>query len=409
MQECVNYSFNMTGDASGYRLKTDTSEIVIAGVSLIRHGNELSCILVGGENPPFHPDEAYRKYAGKLLMSRPEKECLKPDPDLTADDRYLGHLPGYARVILLAHFDLAAKQYHIRYLNLDYGNGYDVINDDYSIIYQSFGEMDDKWKETNDEGLTRYAELFSALSTLILLPTAFADLSAHVQEVEFKTEFFAKQREKSVKESLKVLGPRYSVYGRKVKRLETAPKHNEAVKKEFNPPELEFQKDGFWKPLAPSQIGEDKEGNPVAGRTWVTRNDSWVAKGSQVFLLEREASAVEGPDPGVIYIVRSPALGVELYKVGLTRKTAKGRAKELTSETSAALPFTIICQWDVGDCGSVEKEAHRRLDNYRVNERRELFNVLASIIFRTIEAIIDEMKAAMSTLGKQVVPPDTVT
>jgi hypothetical protein len=169
-----------------------------------------------------------------------------------------------------------------------------------------------------------------------------------------------------------------------------------ASKKQFSPPELEFQSEGFWKPLAPSQMGEDKDGQPVIGRTWVTRNESWVAKGPQAFLLERLASAVDGPDPGTVYVMRSPAHGPELYKVGLTRKTAKGRAAELTSETSAPLPFAILSQWDVGDCGYVEAEAHRRLEKYRVSHRREFFSAPVSTIVATIEAILAEMKASVS-------------
>ena len=400
MQDGVNYSYNMTGDASGYRLKTDTSEIVIAGVSLIRHGNELSCMLVAGEMPPYFPDKDVEKDTSKPILTRPVKEYLEPNPDLTAADRYLGHLPGFARVILLARFDIVAKQYHVRYLNLDHGRGYTVFTDDYSNVLDSpkaVEELDERWRKPNDEALTRYAELFSALSASILLPTAFVDLAPHVAEVEVRTEFFDKQKEKPVKEALKVLGSRYSVYSRKIKALATAPKNNAAAKRQFNPPELECQADGFWKTLAPSQMGEDKDGHPVVGRTWVTRKEFWVAKGPQAFLLERQASAVDGPDPGVIYIVRSPAHGVELYKIGLTRKTAKARAGELTSETSAALPFTIICKWDVGDCGYVEKEAHRRLDQYRVNPRREFFSVSASKIFATIEAILAESKSTIAS------------
>ncbi len=57
MQESTIYSFNMVSQNGGLRVAGDESTLVIAGVSLVRHENELSCMLVAGEYPPYPSDE----------------------------------------------------------------------------------------------------------------------------------------------------------------------------------------------------------------------------------------------------------------------------------------------------------------------------------------------------------------
>lgn len=396
MREGVVYAYDMSGDASGYRLRTATSELVIAGVSLVRHGGELSCILVSGENPPATPDAEVNEDAKPVRTPR-GKEVLQPDPDLTVADRYLAHLPGFARVILLARFDLTARRFDVRYLNLDRGQGYTVYTDDYSVVSYSFGEVDEKWRQQNETQLVRYEGLFSALTTLIFLPVAFVAEAEHVREHEVKTEYFHVQREKHIKEEVKEFGQRYCIYGRTVRALASAPKYHPAGEQRFEPPPFEAKSDGYWKQLPPGQLGQDKDGQPVAGRTWVTKTETWVEVKPQAFLMRRKASEPAGPDPGIVYVVRSPAHELELYKVGLTRKTAEGRAGELSSTTSAPLPFGILAQWAVGDCGYVEKEAHARLDAFRVSHRREFFKAPLSYIVRVVEGIVSEWEASRAT------------
>ncbi len=56
MQEGVNYSFDVVGDTGEYAVSSEGSRIAIGGVSMVRHGNELSTILLAAENPPYPPD-----------------------------------------------------------------------------------------------------------------------------------------------------------------------------------------------------------------------------------------------------------------------------------------------------------------------------------------------------------------
>src|SRR4051812_6914021 len=97
------------------------------------------------------------------------------------------------------------------------------------------------------------------------------------------------------------------------------------------------------------------------GRTWVSRHESWSAQSPTSFLLRRSITDSDGPDPGEIYVQRSPAHESNLYKIGLTRRASATRAQELTSASGVPLPFGVLATWKVGDCDRVEKEVHSRL------------------------------------------------
>ena len=104
----------------------------------------------------------------------------------------------------------------------------------------------------------------------------------------------------------------------------------------------------------------------------------------------RPAPVVAGPDPGIVYIMRSAAHALEVYKIGLTRRTATERAKDLSYETGVPLPFGVLAQWEVGDCAGIEALIHERLAAYRVNERREFFRHPLRTIVALINSVVEE-------------------
>jgi hypothetical protein len=86
--------------------------------------------------------------------------------------------------------------------------------------------------------------------------------------------------------------------------------------------------------------------------------------------------------------MRTFAHGNDLYKVGLTRRTASDRAAELGSSTGVPLPFEVLASWEVPDCGSIEKNVHRQLKQYRLSKRREFFRTSLSTIVAAVEQAI---------------------
>lgn len=98
--------------------------------------------------------------------------------------------------------------------------------------------------------------------------------------------------------------------------------------------------------------------------------------------------------PGWVYVLTNEAMP-GLVKIGLTTRTPKERAAELSSSSGVPLPFTVAWARAVSDCATVEKAVHRMLDDRRVNGKRESFRVDVKTARQVIEA------AAGSMLGRR--------
>ena len=390
MDDGIIYSYDMVNDPDGYHVKTPASTLVIAGLSLVRHSTELSCLLVAGENPPYPTDKEIEAIESAESETTPGRESIEPDRELTVRSRYLDRFPSYGRLLMLTRFDLSTSKYDVRYANVDLGKSYRVLTDDSTVLDDLPSDSAETDKQSILEELGRYKQLFSALASLIYLPILFVDKREQTNDSVFKTEFHTLQDEQSAKEVIKEFSQPVYRWERTIKCLRTRT-YPSLPAKTITPPELSFERDGYWRPLGPGEVGRDKKNNPIAGRSWVSRLDSWSAQPPSAFLLaERPAVLPDGDDPGVVYIVRSPSHEPEIYKVGLTRRTAESRAAEL-SGTSAPLPFGILGQWAVGSCKAIEQEVHRRLDAYRVNPNREFFHCELTLIVATVEAVIKDL------------------
>jgi hypothetical protein len=229
--------------------------------------------------------------------------------------------------------------------------------------------------------------LFSALTSFIYLPVMFISEIVRVSETKFGTDMLTRQHDQDIKKAIQLLGDKARRYYCTVKCLQSLHLVT-AQNTQISPPEMDFERSGYWKKLAANEVGADKDGNPIVGRTWTERRETWFADKPASFLIQREERQFEGPDPGIVYIVSSPAYGADVYKVGLTRRTAEQRAKELSSSTGIALPFGVVANWEVGDCGAVESAVHSELDWCRLNSRREFFYTKLSTIVETVQRAI---------------------
>ena len=388
INEGTVYSYDMVSDADGFRVKVDDSEFVIAGISLVRHKQELSCILVTGESPPTPPDKQLRKRATHEPEMYRGKEGLTPAPDLTVNDRYLAAYPGFGQVLILCRLDLQTSTYDVRNISIDAGDRYIVHTDDVEDIGLSGADVE-KYARIANEALERYGPLFSILTSTIFVPATFVALNTNVEERSFPTELSAKQHDKHIQAAMKGLDGKHCITERPVTFLRLSEKtSNDQLR--IDAPDLQFSSAGYWKTLPPGHIGEDKDGNKVVGRSWITRTESWFSENPSTVLLTRPTQDIDGADPGVVYVMRSPSHACDIYKVGLTRCPPAQRASQLNT-TGVPLPHEVIAQWDVGDCKKVEDIAHLRLGRYRVNPKREYFRVALKTIVATINQIVEEL------------------
>ena len=76
---------------------------------------------------------------------------------------------------------------------------------------------------------------------------------------------------------------------------------------------------------------------------------------------------------GFLYCLSNPSMP-GLVKIGVTTKTVEERVKQLSS-TGVPQPFNIELQKWVNDPFKREKELHKLLSEYRVNDKREFFKI----------------------------------
>jgi len=164
----------------------------------------------------------------------------------------------------------------------------------------------------------------------------------------------------------------------------------------YSAPNFHIETNGFWRKLEPGKVGADKNGNPIHGRTWVSKKLSWMEADEPKALIakkEHKQSVPVGPAPGFIYVMRSPLHAENVFKIGLTKRTTKERANDLSRSTGVPGKIYVMHEWEVGDCISVEKAIHKKLEEYRVDPRREFFEAPLDHIVSVIENNIREYDA----------------
>ena len=389
LPEGIIYSYNMVAPTDCFHIETPESEVVMMGVALVRHSTELSMILVSGESPSYFSGDEVPKWEEAIATSG--KEDLKPDPSYTVTDRFFKEAPAFCRTIALVRFDLASRQYTVRSVNIDCGPSYYVLTDDpMSLGNQMSRGKRAELREHMKQTLKRYDPLFAFGATLIYLPAFFISEQDRVTTTSFSTELHARRASTKVRKAIKLLGRKAIPFSREVFCLLGDLQDTDEGTKSITPPDFDFAKSGFWKPLPPSEVGQDESGSPIVGKTWVERTETWSSGSLEAFTVRRHPKAVEGPNPGSVYVMRSGSHGLDLYKIGRTQRIPGVRAGELSQSTGVPTSFEVLAHWQVGDIIKVEQEAHRQLRHYKVNKRREFFKAPLPLIIGTITNIVKE-------------------
>ena len=395
MQEGVNYSFDVAGDTGEYAISTEGSRIAIAGLSMVRHANELSTILLAAENPTYPPDSDIQVFgsldAHNLVEGRKD---ISPDESLSVKDRYLEGMQGFSMVFLFSRFDLDSRKHDVRYIHIDTGPSYIVFTDDTEVLVSGIPkENHEDLIKNSYNGLKRYSQMYSSLASLTYLPVMFIAEASRVVDTSFVTELKTSKQKQYVRKAAKEFGQQALQLHRNVRCLTSTNTDNLIIngRQIIDPPDFKFESKGFWKPIGANEIGEDRDGNPIVGKTWVERVESYAVKSPESFVIDNKPRIPVGNDPGVVYIMRSSAHGNDIYKVGLTRRTAHERAAEIGSSTGVPLSFEVLASWEVPDCGAVEKDVHKQLKQYRLSKRREFFQTSLSSIVAAVEQAISNI------------------
>jgi hypothetical protein len=389
LDEGVIYSYDFVLTPDQPLLSAGASKLVVAGAALIRYQDELSVLVLAGESPPRPADMS------TTGMASPGREQLQPDPAATEDSRLLEGAPGFSRVILATRFNLANKSNDVRYLYLDQGNSYHVVTDDLNTIKQSFfkDSLDPLYQSLSSAQLAElaeYADLFSAAASLIYAPALFISEARSVRETEFLTNLGLEAKEPTAKRLQREMGDSYFISSRTIRCIAPT-QQTAALSYRIAPPQLAFATEGFWKPLAPGEIGSTPDGMAIVGKTWVHRTESWDSISPSEFLTRQLALQTHSQ---YLYVTRSPSHAQDLYKIGMTTREVADRISELSGSTAAPLPFEVLASWPVRNAVVTERRVHQALSTFRVSPRREFFRVPLSIIIRTIDQIVAEEESS---------------
>lgn len=79
--------------------------------------------------------------------------------------------------------------------------------------------------------------------------------------------------------------------------------------------------------------------------------------------------------PGKIYILRNPLHRDAIVKIGRTTGSSETRASQISTSTGVPYPFEVLYEEDVIDCQLAERLIHEKLEDYRINKRREFFQL----------------------------------
>ncbi len=103
----------------------------------------------------------------------------------------------------------------------------------------------------------------------------------------------------------------------------------------------------------------------------------------------------EESSEGIVYILTNPAMP-GLVKIGKTsRDSVKERLKELYSSTGVPVPFECEYAARVEDASAVEQILHETFGPYRINPKREFFDISS-----------EEARDVLQPLGTEDVTPE---
>lgn len=399
MEEGVIYTYDNLLDPGELLYKVEQgSEIAISGFAMVRFGTEVSIMCVAGECTDLQSKTKELIELHSSYEPIEGKNGIIPDRELLVEAVGLKSKMQLWRFIALTRFNIDDMSQSVRYILYDSGISFDIITDDPTIFLNNKGEQlvenAEAMLEKSINKVNGYNALFDLCSSALFLPIYFDHHSEEIVIERCKTKYADEVGKISFKK-IKVKSPiKYRIAHRNVNVLRE--QRNDINYREviYSTQNFHMETSGFWKTLEPGKYGVDKKGDPIHGRTWVSKKITWMEAEEPTALMARgylSAALPEGKNPGYIYIMRSPLHLENVFKIGLTTRSSEARAKELSAATGVPGRIYVINQWAVSDCNAIEKEIHNRLVAYRVDHRREFFEGPLEHFMITVNMIIQEL------------------
>tara|TARA_R110001592_G_scaffold362208_1_gene675351 strand:+ start:1207 stop:1668 length:462 start_codon:yes stop_codon:yes gene_type:complete len=118
---------------------------------------------------------------------------------------------------------------------------------------------------------------------------------------------------------------------------------------------------------------EDLTDAPIKFYTIELDNDGWD-KITYYTSRRKDIYQNRGDGDQWVYILSNPS-HKNMLKIGYSKNDPELRAKQLSSSTGVPLPFKVEWAFQCFNGEQLEHEVHRELETYRVNDRREYFDI----------------------------------
>lgn len=390
----IIYNFNVGKDISEITFKSDAGdEFIVAGVSIIRRGEEVTLLMTTGrkktEELPLDKNsfifDSDNPDKSKILEEA--KETLSKEE---LDYEYLDENREYIKVFVACRIDLETMTIDARYVAEETNLMFNITTDEIDGFLNSNGDfISEDIEKAYSNSLNKieiYNPIFDAIKLSLYLPYYFNQNEDAIIEENHDTDFKKINSNPISKRKFR------DTFGYK---CSIKPLYSLDINNLFAPDKIKLRDDlfriqstGYWKKLPLEEVGLDKNGNTVHGKTWVNQNLSWFEAKEEDLVVKKETELYSGENAGFIYILRNPTMGDNIFKIGLTRNEVDERAKQL-SKTSVPDKFYKSQEWNVKDCVIAEKEIHKRLDDYRVDPRREFFKIKYDEATKVIKEVVD--------------------
>lgn len=317
------------------------------------------------------------------------KESLK---NKEIEYEYIDEGKEFIKVIVACRLDLDSMTIDARYVAEETNVSFNIITDEVEGYLDPRGEfLTESLKEVYRKGtemIEEFNAIFEVVKLSLYLPYFFnlneELIVEEMLDTKFKTQYSSPLTKRRYNNVFGHKSPTKSIYSLDSKNI-------------FSPDTIKLRDDlfkvqssGYWKKIPLDQIGLDKLGKPIHGRTWVNQNLSWFEGKEEDLVVEKDNTLFTGQNSGCIYVLRNPTMERNIFKIGLTRYKVDDRVAQL-SKTSVPDKFYKSQEWNVKDCVRAEKEIHRLLNDFRVDPRREFFKIEYEKAIKIIKHVVDEI------------------
>lgn len=444
LEDRVIYNVTSLDKADALLLETDTtSSFGFVSASVVRRGDELSMLLVLGEQAPPENAQKLVDDVGTVNFN-PNKQFLKT-VDL-ADNKPM-YLPDTAllRTLALVRFNLKERRVESRQLMRELTNSFMVTTDSERMFPSRPGEPHTGAAGAAEE-LDAVASVWEVAKTLILLPSYLLARVEVMRTEEKRTQLGAEMTSSlKAKRAVEQASAESRVLLRRISAIRVVRQQPITLEgRSYQAPSFQVPVDGYWRQFTDAtKEGHDESGNPIVGRTWVRahlrhkdkqaplepkivyikaslslarqrlehfrlkaaptatcssrRDASSVPPAAPAIATAMESSGADGTDAlaqaeagAFLYVMRCPAHGRDIFKVGFTDRDPEVRARELSGATASPTHFLVVQAWAVSKGLKAERAAHQALEVYRLASNREFFQVPYARLRETIESAISD-------------------